>query len=153
MRIDHVGSTAIPGLDAKDVIDVQVTVPSLEVADELADGLLTAGYPRVDDITEDVAHGDDVTLWHKRFHASADPGRPTNVHLRVDGSPGQRFALLFRDWVAADTAVRDEYLALKRRVAAEGHQTTGAYADAKEPWIDAAYDRAVAWADATGWQP
>ena len=43
-RIDHIGSTAVPGLDAKDVIDVQVTVASLDVADELADALLAAGY-------------------------------------------------------------------------------------------------------------
>ena len=43
VRIDHIGSTAVPGMDAKDVIDVQVTVPSLEVADELADALQAAG--------------------------------------------------------------------------------------------------------------
>ncbi|MBJ7339027.1 dephospho-CoA kinase [Mycolicibacterium sp.] len=153
VRIDHVGSTAVPGLDAKDVIDVQVTVPSLAVADELVDGLLAAGYPRIDEITEDVAHGDRGALWHKRFHASADPGRPTNVHVRVDGSPGQQFALLFRDWVTAEPAVRDEYLELKRNVASQGHHTTAAYADAKEPWFEDAYRRAWAWADATGWRP
>ena len=55
IRIDHIGSTAVPGLDAKDVIDIQVTVDSLDTADELADALLTAGYPRVAAITGDVA--------------------------------------------------------------------------------------------------
>lgn len=153
VRIDHVGSTAVPGLDAKDVIDVQVTVASLEAADELADALLAAGYPRVPDITADVAHTDDPALWQKRFHASADPGRPTNVHVRIDGWPNQQFALLFRDWLTADADARAEYLALKRRVAAEGHATTGAYADAKEPWLVEAYRRAWKWADATGWRP
>ena len=54
VRIDHIGSTAVPGMDAKDVIDVQVTVASLEVADELAEDLLRAGYPRVESITADV---------------------------------------------------------------------------------------------------
>ena len=39
LRVDHIGSTAVPGMDAKDVIDVQVTVESLDVADELADAL------------------------------------------------------------------------------------------------------------------
>jgi dephospho-CoA kinase len=153
VRVDHVGSTAVPGLDAKDVIDVQVTVASLAVADELADALLAAGYPAVSDITGDVAHGDDGALWHKRLHASADPGRPTNVHLRVDGWPNQRFALLFRDWLIADADVRAEYLELKRSVAAEDHATTGDYADAKESWFVDAYRRAWEWADATGWQP
>lgn len=153
VRVDHIGSTAVPGLDAKDVIDVQVTVPSLEVADELAGALLAAGYPRLDDITQDTAHTDDPALWRKRLHASADPGRPTYVHLRVDGWPGQRFALLFRDWVTAEPGVRAEYLAMKRDSAAAGHQTTADYADAKEPWFVDAYERAWAWAQETDWRP
>jgi dephospho-CoA kinase len=151
VRVDHIGSTAVPGLDAKDVIDVQVTVASLEVADELRDALSAAGYPRVDAVTSDTPHDDDVALWHKRFHASADPGRPTNVHLRVDGWPNQRFALLFRDWLTSDAQARAEYLALKRGVAAQRHGTTDAYAEAKEPWFAGAYPRAQAWAEATGW--
>jgi dephospho-CoA kinase len=153
VRIDHIGSTAVPGLDAKDVIDVQVTVPSLDVADELVDALLAAGYPRIADVTVDVAHTPDPALWHKRLHASADPGRPTNVHIRVDGWPNQRFALLFRDWLVAEPGERDEYLTLKRGVAAAGHRTTGDYADAKELWLVDAYRRAWAWADATSWRP
>lgn len=153
VRIDHIGSTAVPGLDAKDVIDVQVTVSSLDVADELRDALVAAGYPRVDSIVFDHPHSDDESLWQKRFHASADPGRLTNVHVRVDGWPNQRFALLFRDWLRAEPAARDEYQGLKRRVAAEGHATPDSYADAKEPWFADAYRRASAWADATNWRP
>jgi dephospho-CoA kinase len=90
-------------------------------------------------------------LWQKRFHASADPGRPTNVHVRVDGWPNQRFALLFRDWLRAEPDVRAEYLELKRRIAAAGHDTSGDYAEAKEPWFADAYGRALAWAERTGW--
>ena len=153
VRVDHVGSTAVPGLDAKDVIDVQVTVASLAVADELVDTLLAAGYPVVPGMTADVAHTEDEALWHKRLHASADPGRPTNVHLRVDGWPGQQFALIFRDWLIADADARAEYLELKRTVAAQRHDTTGDYADGKEPWLADAYRRALAWADDTGWRP
>jgi dephospho-CoA kinase len=165
LRIDHIGSTAVPGLDAKDVIDVQVTVASLELADELRDGLVAAGYPRVTEISSDVPkpdarssvtqldHTDDSALWQKRFHASADPGRPTNVHVRVAGWPGQQFALLFRDWLTADAAACDEYLALKRQAESEGHATSDSYADAKEPWFAAAYRRAWEWAEATSWQP
>ncbi|MGE2834611.1 dephospho-CoA kinase [Mycobacterium sp. SMC-4] len=149
-RIDHIGSTAVPGLDAKDVIDVQVTVESLDVADEMADSLRGAGYVRTE-ITADVDHDGDPAAWQKRLYCSADPGRPTNVHVRVAGSPGQQFALLFVDWLVANPAVREEYLTLKRKVSAQGHATTGAYAEAKEPWLDDAYRRARQWADATGW--
>ena len=164
VRIDHIGSTAVPGVDAKDVIDMQVTVASLEVADELADALTSAGYVRRP-ITADVGkpdarstvaafdHTNDESLWHKRLHCSADPGRPTNVHIRVDGWPGQQFALLFVDWLRANPSVQADYLALKRRVAAEAHADTGAYADAKEPWFLDAYRRAWEWADTTGWRP
>jgi dephospho-CoA kinase len=163
LRVDHIGSTAVPGLDAKDVIDVQVTVASLDVAEELVDDLMQAGYPRIADIT-DVAkpdgrstdsafdHTDDPALWRKRYHASADPGRPTHVHIRVDGWPNQQFALLFRDWLRAEPGVRDEYLTVKQDAAAS-HSTSAHYADAKEPWFLDAYRRAWAWADATGWRP
>lgn len=137
VRVDHIGPTAVPGLAAEDVIDVQVTVESKEVADELADLLLSAGYPRVDDVTADTVEPDarstvtefdrtgDSALWGKRFHASADPGRSTNVHIRVTGWPNQQFGLLFVDWMAANPDA-----------AGEG-----------------AYRRAWAWADETGWRP
>lgn len=162
-RIDHIGSTAVPGLDAKDVIDVQVTVASLEVADVLADALLGAGYVRTP-VTTDISKPDPRSTvaefdheggdgWLKRLYCSADPGRPTNVHVRVDGRPGQQFALLFVAWLNANPAVRAEYLDVKRRVAAQEHAMTGAYAEAKEPWFLDAYRRAWEWADTTGWRP
>jgi dephospho-CoA kinase len=164
VRIDHIGSTAVAGVDAKDVIDMQVTVASLEVSDELAGALTSAGYVRMP-ITADVGkpdarstvaafdHTNDEPLWHKRLHCSADPGRPTNVHIRVDGWPGQQFALLFVDWLRANPSVQADYLALKRRAAASAPADTGAYADAKEPWFLDAYRRAWRWADTTGWRP
>lgn len=140
VRIDHTGSTAVAGLDARDIIDVQVTVATLDAADELADSLLPAGYPVVRGITADSSMGLADLLQPKRFHASADPGRPTHVHLRVDGEPAQRFALLFVDWLAANPGVRDDYAAAKR----SGETTR---------WFAAAHRRAWAWAEATGWSP
>ncbi len=167
LRVDHIGSTAVPGLDAKDVIDIQITVESLAIADELAASLRSVGYPRIDDISTDVVKSDarstverynrvdDPTLWHKRLHASADPGRPTNVHLRVDGWPDQQFTLLFGDWLRADPEVRDEYLAVKRRAeqAASPSGDIERYLAVKEPWFSAAYPRAWDWADKSGWRP
>ena len=148
LRVDHIGSTAVPGMDAKDVIDVQITVPSLRVADELRDALTTAGYPRIETITSDVPHTEDRALWQKRFHAAADPGRPANIHLRVDGWPNQRFALLFTDWLKANPAVQEDYSAAKRKAQAAPH-----YTEAKEPWFLDAYHRAWQWAEAVNWAP
>jgi dephospho-CoA kinase len=92
-------------------------------------------------------------LWGKRIHASADPGRPTNVHIRVDGWPNQQFALLFVDWLAANPDARTDYLSVKRAAEERAGGDTAAYADAKEPWFADAYRRAWEWADATGWRP
>ncbi len=165
LRVDHIGSTALPALDAKDVIDVQITVESLAVADELTEPLLAAGYPRIERLTEDVAkddarstverydRSDDPGLWHKRTHASADPGRPTNVHIRVEGWPNQQFALLFVAWLRADVAARADYLAVKLKAEQAAGGDISPYVAAKEPWYPEAYRRAWEWADSTGWRP
>jgi len=142
-RVDHIGSTAVAGMDARDIIDLQITVESLDVADELAGDLLGAGYPRVDSITADHRFDGSEGLSPKRFHASADPGRPTHVHVRVDGEPHQRFALLFVDWLNASPAARADFLALKR----SGDR------GAVGRWFREAHPRAWAWADDTGWAP
>ena len=167
LRVDHIGSTAVPGLDAKDVIDIQVTVESLTVADELAPALRSVGYPRIEHISSDVVkldarstvqrydHSNDPTLWHKRIHGSADPGRPTYVHLRVEGWPDQQFALLFGEWLKANPDVRDEYLTVKRHAAQEAAPDGNIerYLAVKEPWFAEAYRRAWEWADRSGWRP
>ncbi|OCB26272.1 dephospho-CoA kinase [Mycobacterium malmoense] len=165
IRVDHIGSTAVPAFPAKDVIDMQITVESLAVADELAEPLLSAGYPRLEHITQDAAkndarstvpgfdHSDDAGLWQKRIHASADPGRPTNVHIRVAGWPNQQFALLFVDWLKANAVVRDQYSRVKREADAGADGDIVRYISAKEPWFRDAYRQAWKWADATGWKP
>lgn len=165
LRIDHIGSTAVPEYDAKDVIDIQVTVESLAVADELAEPLLSAGYPRLEHANQDVIkpngrstvkrydHSDDLTLWHRRIHSSADPGRPTNVYIRMNGRPNQQFALLFVDWLRANPQVRAEYQEIKRATENSGRVDIARYADVKEPWFLDSYRRAWKWADTIGWQP
>jgi dephospho-CoA kinase len=166
VRIDHIGSTAVPGMDAKDVIDVQVTVASPDAADELAEAVTNAGYVRMPvtadeskpDARSTVAefdHTNGESLWHKRLHCSADPGRPTNVHVRVDGWPNQQFALLFVDWLAANPDAREQYLAVKRDAEGAGalDDHLADYVAAKQPWFSDAYRHAWNWADTTGWRP
>jgi dephospho-CoA kinase len=70
------------------------------------------------------------------------------VHIRVDGRPNQRFALLFVAWLRANPGVRAEYLAAKHAALAAPD-----YAAAKEPWFLDNYRRAQLWAESTGWQP
>jgi dephospho-CoA kinase len=153
-RVDHVGSTAVPGLPAKDVIDIQLTVDALADADRLADALAEAGFPRAEDIRYDAPKPDvpDPAQWQKRLHGSADPGRAVHLHVRAAGSPGWRAALLLRDWLRADPEVCGEYAAVKERLAGDGLTSTE-YARAKEPWFGEMWPRAQRWAQSTGWQP
>ncbi len=149
----HVGSTSVPGLPAKDVIDLQLGVASLDDADALDDALTAAGFPGRPDIDRDNPKPPGSGPWPKRYRGFADPGRPVHLHVRVVGSPGWRYALLFRDWLRADAAARAEYLAVKRDAADRyaGDSDAARYVEAKEPWFDAAAPRAEAWAASSGW--
>lgn len=154
--LDHIGSTAVPGLVAKDVLDLQLGVASLEEADESSflAALTAAGYPRVEGFVADTPRVDGGTseVWPKRFHGSSDPGVAVHLHVREVGSPGWRWALLFRDWLRSDPAARADYTALKREVEARGLSMEN-YAEAKEPWFDAVHPRVEEWAARTGWRP
>ncbi|NYE94142.1 dephospho-CoA kinase [Psychromicrobium silvestre] len=156
--VDHIGSTAVPGLEAKDVIDLQLRVPSLELADQLEGKLAAAGFPRVPGVYPDVpkSFDPDPAHWQKRLHGNADPGRAVNLHLRVDGSAGANYALSFRDWLRAEPEMREAYAVEKRRVAAlhATDQSTAGYAEAKEPWFTEVAEPALeAWKTRSGWTP
>jgi len=153
-RVEHIGSTSVPGLAAKDVIDLQVGVPSLADADDplfVAD-LTQRGFVRLPGLTVDtpLPGEGDHRRWAKRFHGSMDPGRAANVHVREIGSPGWVFALQFRDWLRGNPDERERYASLKRSLA-PGVPSTEEYAEAKEPWFAEAYPRVLDWARNTGW--
>lgn len=137
VSVEHVGSTAVPGLAADDVVDLQLLVADPATADGLAGALAQAGFPAA---TE-------------RLHGNADPSRPVHLHVRTAGSPGARDALLFRDWLRAEEPARREYEAETRRVALL-HPLRAEYAEAKQRWTtDVARPRMQLWAADTGWAP
>lgn len=150
--VSHVGSTAVPGLPARDLIDLMLAVPTLDEADALAGALSGAGLPRRLGEWADNARGVPGETWPKRMHGGADPGRAVHLHVRVTGSPGWRFALLMRDHLRAEAVAREGYAAAQQRWAAE-HPDTGSYAEASEPWFDAEAKAAYDWAERRGWQP
>ncbi|SOC52054.1 dephospho-CoA kinase [Ornithinimicrobium cerasi] len=156
VRLDHVGSTSVPGLRAKDVIDLQVVVEHLAVLDDpgVRDRLRTRGLVVEEGHGRwDHAHGTGTTggqTWPKRMVSSADPARVVHCHVRPASSPAWRLALLLRDWLTAEEGERDAYAGLKEGFARSGLQASD-YATAKEPWFAAAVPRAEAWAARTGW--
>lgn len=155
VRIDHIGSTSVPGLPAKDVIDVQVTVASLDPAERLQMAFSAARYTLGPDLYRDHrppgALGPDAD-WEKR---SADPPasqRPTNVHVRVLGRPNQRYALLLRDYLRSHPEAAAAYATVKRRLAAHHAADIRAYVDIKDPVCDVIMSAAEEWASLISWQ-
>lgn len=118
-RIDHIGSTSVAGLCAKDVIDIQVTVADLHECTPLVGALRGIGYRRGATIEFDATAtrpvGDSSVA--KRYMREPEGERRTHVHIRADGSHAQRMALLFRDYLRATPTVREQYDTVKRRAA------------------------------------
>lgn len=149
IQLDHIGSTSIPGLAAKDVIDLQATVRSLPDADSWPDQL---GPFRRRAITDDHlppgAHpGPD---WEKRYWSADEPR--AHLHVREAGRANQRYALLFRDYLRTHPQSAEAYQRAKL-VLAELCGSSSIYADAKDPICDLIVQAAEAWAAATGWRP
>jgi dephospho-CoA kinase len=150
LRIDHIGSTSVPGLPAKDLVDIQVVVRDLATARDVATRADVAGLVRV---VGDWTAPDRLGMrFREEALVDADPGRPTNVNLRPVTDPVWRETLLFRDWLRADARHRDAYLAEKRRLTASTEHVDD-YGDGKLEWIGAALGRATTWATAVGWEP
>lgn len=147
--VDHIGSTSIPGMLGKDVIDLQVGVRDLADADDpdFVDALQRKGFPRVPDNVQDQVHAwaPEPVPWAKRFHGSADPGRIAHVHIRRVGSAGWLAALAFRDRLRSDSDAAAAYRAHKLAVAAST-TVTSEYATAKARWFEPGSARAGEWA-------
>lgn len=134
VRVDHIGSTAVPGLAAKDVVDLQVEVASRDQAEALAAPLAAAGFARREDVDGDPPRPEldpDPAQYWKRLHLSADPGRRANLHVRVAGSTGARAATALRDLLGEDAEARVGYRDDKRRLAALHPDDVDAYAEGK----------------------
>jgi GrpB-like predicted nucleotidyltransferase (UPF0157 family) len=155
-RIDHIGSTAIPQMSAKDVLDLQVSVSNLKAAAPSFDAPLAAlGFERSPYEADHVPAGrvDDPDNWAKRLwlrrgHRDGD----VNLHLRRTGSPNARLALLFRDWFRAHPEAVPSYSAFKLTLAGIAPDT-GTYSDVKDPVVDLVIAVAEAWAAKVGWAP
>ncbi len=152
VRIDHIGSTSVPGLAAKDIIDIQISVASLS---EEVNRLMSAmGYARTEinrDHRPAQAAGEDME-WDKWLFRSPPLQRRTHTHMRVMGHLNQRYPLLFRDYLRTHPATAEAYAELKRRLA-QNLADPETYPDVKDPAVDLIYLAAEEWAAAVEWEP
>ncbi|GGQ27039.1 UPF0157 protein [Streptosporangium pseudovulgare] len=138
-RVDHIGSTAVPGLAAKSIVDIDLSVPNADDEDAYLPQLVAAGYHlRVRQFGHRMVRTQDLAV---------------HVHVCTTDSDWERRHLLFRDWLRHDTADRELYGELKQRLAAHDWPDMNAYAAAKSPIIAEITEHAEAWAHSTQWTP
>jgi GrpB-like predicted nucleotidyltransferase (UPF0157 family) len=155
-RIEQIGSTSIPGLAAKDLVDLQVSTTDLEAAERAFDEPLAAlGFTKSPYRQDHVPAGrdDDQSLWVKRLWSRRNhPDGDVNLHVRLAGSANERLALLFRDWFRAHPEAVPAYAGFKRALAAMSEDIDD-YTETKDWVVDLVIAVAEPWASATGWRP
>lgn len=123
--VEHVGSTSVPGLDAKPIIDINLIVANSADEPSYVPALEELGYVLVIREPE----------WHEhRLLRLADPG--VNLHVFTTGSPEHDRMITFRDRLRNDDEARDRYLATKRELASQTWEYVQDYADAKTSAIE-----------------
>jgi GrpB-like predicted nucleotidyltransferase (UPF0157 family) len=154
LRIDHIGSTSVPGLAAKDIIDIQVTASDLSA--DIEARLHEAGYERLEHITQDhlpPRGGVEPGAWAKWFFTQRGDTRRVNLHVRLRGRANQRYALLFRDYLRVHATAASAYTQVKLALARYHADDIDAYYEIKDPVCDIIMAGAESWAAATQWGP
>lgn len=157
-RFEHIGSTSVPGLRAKPILDLQVAIQPLPDMVALEARLAPLGYvqargsrPDSPGVTRDIPRGNEVVsdeVWRKRMLIDRDG--TVILHVRRQDSPWSRYPVWFRDWLRAHDAARDEYARVKQELSAEnaGKADYDDYTRAKTAFFDEVHDDFVAWAQA-----
>lgn len=143
LRIDHIGSTSIPGMAAKPVIDVQVSVPSFEPLEALKGPMEKLGFVFR-------ASNPDLT---KRYFRETPGERRTHIHFRLAGSWAEQFALLFRDYMRVHEEDCRWYENIKRQLAEQYRDDRQGYTNAKAPYLWEIMKKADPWRQETGQVP
>lgn len=126
--IEHIGSTAVPGLPAKPVIDIIALVDAMPPVLAAMPQLQRAGY----EFRPAVSNAERLFL--RRY--GADGERTHHLHIHTDDNEVRRH-ILFRDRLRADPDIRRDYLALKQRLAVRHQGDREAYARGKDGFVDA----------------
>jgi GrpB-like predicted nucleotidyltransferase (UPF0157 family)/ribosomal protein S18 acetylase RimI-like enzyme len=123
LRIEHIGSTSVPGLAAKPIVDVLVPVSDVRDESSYGPALEHAGY--------------ELRVREPEHRMYRTPKRDVHVHVWNEGDPEVDRHLAFRDRLRASPDDRSEYERLKRSLAQREWSDVNHYADAKGPLIEA----------------
>lgn len=127
--IHHIGSTSIPGLASKPIIDIVITVPSWKDAQDLIEPLATLGYP------SESTHIDESNAGERWFMRK---GNPTQFHLSIAYGDRGSFLerqILFRDYLRSHDGERDAYDQLKKELIAKDPTGKDTYVGDKTDFV------------------
>jgi len=145
LAVHHIGSTAIPGICAKPVIDMLAVVADLTAVDRRTAEMEQLGYEVM---------GELGIAGRRYFRRDDSAGRRTHqIHAFGDGSPHVTRHLAFRDFMRASPAFADQYGNLKRELAEANPHDMHAYMDGKDSFIKEVEARALEWRAAAGGGP
>jgi GrpB-like predicted nucleotidyltransferase (UPF0157 family) len=150
LAIDHVGSTSVPDLPAKDCIDVQVRMKAIDETRDIP--LLTAVGFRCRPEPWNHVEVSGGRSCRKLVFAPPVGERACNIHLRESAGPNVRFALLFRDYLRANESARQGLGAFKQRLVLSVPDLLE-YGQIKAPATEVLMAGAERWAAETGWFP
>ena len=137
MDIHHIGSTAIPGICAKPIIDMLAVVADLAAVDQLSARMESLGYEPMGEF------GIAGRRYFRRNNAAGD--RTHQVHTFPSGSEHIQRHLAFRDFIRAHATIAGQYAELKQRLAEAHPHDMNAYMDGKDGFIKEMETRALAW--------
>lgn len=146
LSIDHIGSTSVPGLSAKDCIDIQISLPNFDDAliQSINEKLARSNYPIIEKRNDHRPPNDvsDDCHWEKFYLNGAPFSFKANIHVRVKGRHNQAYPLIFRDYLRANPTVAAAYAETKIRLAAHLKDDIDTYCDLKDPVCDIILEQA-----------
>ncbi|MGX1263811.1 GrpB-like predicted nucleotidyltransferase (UPF0157 family) [Rossellomorea marisflavi] len=128
-EVEHIGSTAIPDLPAKPIIDLMASIASFEQITGVVDNLSLYDWHYVPPEL-------DKQHWRRFFVKVENDKRVAHLHLMQEGEERWGEQLKFRNKLRADAHLADQYAALKRRIAQEFNQDREKYTEAKTAFIN-----------------
>jgi len=135
VAIEHIGSTAVPGLGAKPIIDIMVAVRRLADAEECVEPLQSIGYEHVPEYNEIIPE-------RRYFHKGPAEARTHHLHVVELASDFWERHLLFRDFLRTHPEEAQQYYDLKKELAANYRSDREAYTEAKTAFIESVVDKA-----------
>ncbi len=135
--IEHIGSTSVPGLAAKPVIDIMIGLPDFSLANSFVPHIVALGY-------DYIAKYEEIMPERRYFRKLVEDRHTRHIHMVEIGSEFWQRHLLFRDYLRTNAQAVQEYADLKKSLAMREWQDRNEYTDAKTEFIKNTEQQAAA---------